>query len=245
MTKTRKPKTKSVLAWHFLPNDGRTRYSNEQVTVGSTLKVRGPIIPCVWGLHASKRLSDAMFYAPGHLLCRVRLWGSIRWDQPESDKLVARNRKVLAMADVTEVLKDFLVETLIETGHKLENRGDHLNHRTWACIYMLRDYRRGVDVALEQWEAEYNMCTSFNDALSDSGALRPAFRAVRGPKYPILRYDALAVSDTSSTLYRVATALSGEQTSEAWGREGNRLNAKLEKRVLAYLKTHGKGQTHA
>ena len=70
-------------AWYFsaanvLPNgDGR------KIVIGETLTVTGDIIPCERGLHASVSAFDALQYAPGPLLWRVELGGTVVPDGPQ------------------------------------------------------------------------------------------------------------------------------------------------------------------
>lgn len=92
------------LAWHFAPDNGRTRHSNEPIVEGEWLEVEGKLRMCSWGLHASKKLIDALKFAPGALCCRVELQGDIVYGD---DKLVARRRRVLQMVDATDLLHEF------------------------------------------------------------------------------------------------------------------------------------------
>ncbi len=90
-------RAKSVLGWWFCaPNADGTillpHGDGREVRVGETLIVTGPIVPCSSGLHASSRAIDALKYAPGSTVCRVRLSGTII---QEGDKLAASERKVL------------------------------------------------------------------------------------------------------------------------------------------------------
>ena len=39
-------KKQSILAWHFLPAGGKTQFSHEIVTVGSTLEAKGKLVLC-------------------------------------------------------------------------------------------------------------------------------------------------------------------------------------------------------
>src|SRR3990167_5345665 len=57
-------------------------------------------------MHGSIRPLDALQYAPGPIVCRVRLWGDVVQD---GDKLVARHREVIAMADATRTLHEFAI----------------------------------------------------------------------------------------------------------------------------------------
>jgi hypothetical protein len=95
-----------ILAWHFLPDDGMTRYEpRTKVVVGEWLSVDPHRLElCAYGLHASERLLDALQYAPGALLCRVEVAGRVlRAD----DKLCAERRRVIAWTDATHMLHEF------------------------------------------------------------------------------------------------------------------------------------------
>ena len=94
-----------LLAWHFLPADRRLRFGDRTlVEPGQTLTVEPPLELCTRGLHASVRPIDALFYAPGPILCRVSLSGEIIED---GDKVCAEHRTVLWMADATRTLHLF------------------------------------------------------------------------------------------------------------------------------------------
>lgn len=96
--------TQKILAWHWAPNTLRTRYSDEAIVVGQTLKAKGPLELCENGMHASLCPFDALQYAPGSMLCRVQLSGEvIKGD----DKLCARSRKTVAIYDADHMLHEF------------------------------------------------------------------------------------------------------------------------------------------
>ena len=91
------PKANGVLAWHFLMEDGKLNYlDKEPPPDGETLVHSGEIELCSSGLHASKNLWDALSYAPGPVLCRVRMGGTI---ENGDDKLVASERTILWRLD--------------------------------------------------------------------------------------------------------------------------------------------------
>ena len=99
-------KETKILAWRFLTNDRRLRYGPEDerllVEPGYIYSDPGPTVMCEHGMHASIRAYDALSYAPGPVICRVRLWGDVK---RASDKLVARHREVLWMADASSDLR--------------------------------------------------------------------------------------------------------------------------------------------
>jgi hypothetical protein len=106
----------TIEAWHFLPDDRRLRYGdNTLVEVGQTLTVDPAHLElCQYGLHASERALDALKYAPGSVICRVRLSGAII---EGDDKLCASERTVLWMADATEALRAFGRWCALEVAH--------------------------------------------------------------------------------------------------------------------------------
>ena len=92
----------SVLAWHFAGDklrDGRPLPAD-----GEWLEHDGPVVICESGLHASQRIIDALQYAPGATICRVRCQGDIA---RESDKIACRRRKIVWRIDGEELLRDF------------------------------------------------------------------------------------------------------------------------------------------
>ena len=92
----------TVHAWHFTGpqlKDGRAI-----PPVGETLRHDGAMMICHNGFHASERVIDALQYAPGNIIHRVRMSGEvIRQD----DKLCARERTILWSFNGEKVLRDF------------------------------------------------------------------------------------------------------------------------------------------
>jgi hypothetical protein len=100
----------TLLAWHFC--DDTLRDGRPIPADGVTLRHDGEIVPCESGLHASERLIDALQYAPGPLLCRVRLGGKM---VPHGDdKFAAAERTILWRFDATEVLRGFGLQCALE-----------------------------------------------------------------------------------------------------------------------------------
>jgi len=93
-----------ILAWHFLAEDRRLRFGEREVVeVGKTYTAEGPLVMCANGMHGSRRVLDALHFAPGPIVCRVALMGK-RID--DADKSVARSRHVLWMLDATDLLHE-------------------------------------------------------------------------------------------------------------------------------------------
>lgn len=99
---------KTMKAWHFVKQDRRLGYEdNRIVKTGRTYKVskNKPLELCLYGLHGSKRIIDALKWAPGPVVCRVDLLGEILLH--DTDKSVAYERRVLWMYDATMILRKF------------------------------------------------------------------------------------------------------------------------------------------
>ena len=91
--------------WHFINQDRNLGYGdNRLVKAGRTYKVDCKPILCDKGLHASKCPLDALGYASSAIICRVELGGTIIHGDEQS---VATERKVLWIADATDVLRKF------------------------------------------------------------------------------------------------------------------------------------------
>ena len=127
---------KSVMAWWFAvaPEDGVLRLPHGDgrvVEVGKTLTVDRPIIPCERGLHASVRAIDALQYAPGSFVCRVKCGGEV---VHEHDKLACSERTVVWMADATNVLHRFAVETARSALKAERKRGREPHPDSWRVL---------------------------------------------------------------------------------------------------------------
>jgi len=94
----------AIKAWHFAASDRKLGYGDGRLIVkGRTLKYTGkePIELCKRGLHGSERILDALYYAPGEIICRVELSGDIIRG---TDKIVATERTCLWWLDATSLL---------------------------------------------------------------------------------------------------------------------------------------------
>jgi hypothetical protein len=93
-------------AWHFLAEDKKLSHGDGRVVeVGKTLTCDPEKVKiCVFGFHGALRAIDALYYAPGPVVCWVELGGRTI---SENDKTVASERTVLWMADATKVLHEF------------------------------------------------------------------------------------------------------------------------------------------
>ena len=85
------------------------RYGRPAPKVGEWLEHEGPIKMCETGLHASRRIIDALQYAPGPWCAVVE----IEEAQEQEDKLVCRKRKIIKIANVEKVLREFAVQCAV------------------------------------------------------------------------------------------------------------------------------------
>jgi hypothetical protein len=135
-----------MLGWHFLREDKRLRWgSTEIVKPGKWLRVEGDLLMCEHGLHASKRAIDALEYAPGPIICRVELRGDMIHD---TDKSVARERRVVWMADATYTLHEFACRCAEDALARIENP----DPRSIAAIAAKRAWLKG-DITDHQLDA--------------------------------------------------------------------------------------------
>jgi len=94
--------TEPFLAWHFTA--ATLRDGSPIPADNVTLTHVGPLVICQSGLHASKRLIDALRYAPGATICRVEISGQV---ERQADKLCATERTILWRVRGDELLRLF------------------------------------------------------------------------------------------------------------------------------------------
>ena len=144
-------------AWHFVRDDKRLGYGdNRIVKVGRTHKVKGEPVLCNHGLHASVRLIDALGYADSSILTRVELGGTIIKGY---DKVVATERTVLWMSDISDLLHRFACD---EAGRALKER-KITDERSWNAIKTKRLWLQGkaTDAELDAaWDAAWSAARS-------------------------------------------------------------------------------------
>ncbi|MBU0944485.1 MAG: hypothetical protein KKE53_08530 [Proteobacteria bacterium] len=107
---------KPVKAWHFSTADKCLRYGDNRIILkGITHRIKwpwtdenrkvwdGPSL-CNAGLHGSKKIINALQYAPGPYIWRVELSGAM---VVGDDKIAATERKYLWGLDATDILRRF------------------------------------------------------------------------------------------------------------------------------------------
>jgi hypothetical protein len=196
-----------VLGWHWLPDNGCLRHPpHTKVEVGQTLTAEGPLELCENGMHASRRALDALQYAPGAIVCRVELSGEI---VEGHDKLCARHRKVLAMADATKTLHEFACWCAEQALLREREAGREPNPRSWAAIEVKRKWLKGeanddrLDVAwAEAWDAVWPAARDATRAARDAAwavardAVRAAWAAACDAAWAVARDAAWDAQNT-------------------------------------------------
>ena len=96
-----------MLGWHFLAKDRRLKYGDKRlVNAGETLRTEDTPVMCMRGMHASKRIMDALKYAPtdAAIVCHVRLSDGVLHSD---DKSVAHERTCIWWVHAEAVLHEF------------------------------------------------------------------------------------------------------------------------------------------
>ena len=125
-------------AWYFAAEDRKLRHDDGRlVEKGVTHEVDCKPVLCEKGLHASKRILDALSYAPGPILCRVELGGVIVYG---NDKSVATKRTYIEIIDATDLLREFARKCALKVIH------------LWDAPRVVRDFLETGDEALINYE---------------------------------------------------------------------------------------------
>jgi len=102
-------------AWYFSSEDRKLRYGdNRIIKAGLTHKVTCKPVLCESGLHGSKKILDALSYAPGPIVWRVELGGDV---DIGDDKISATERHYLWGYDATDVLRRFARRCALDVIH--------------------------------------------------------------------------------------------------------------------------------
>jgi len=192
-----------IQAWHFV---GAALRDGAPIPAdGVTLRHDGPLTLCASGFHASVRLIDALYYAPGATLCRVTMGGEIIH---ESDKVVATERTILWRIDATELLRLFARQCALDVAH------------LWRPPGMSASVRKYLETGDEKLRAAGDAARAAAMAAGDAG---DAARAAR----------AAARAAASSAAWAAAwAAWAARAAAEAAGDAGAAQNTRLE--AMAY-----------
>ena len=136
--------SETVMAYHFVGD--RLRDGRPVPPDGEWLVHDGPLVLCQTGLHASRHPFDALTYAPGPILCRVEMAGTII---ESDDKLVASRRRIVARVDATVLCRDFARACARDVLHLwdapdvvrryLDTGDDTIRDAAWAAAWAASD----------------------------------------------------------------------------------------------------------
>ena len=119
------------IAWHFTGD--KLRDGSPIPPIGHTLVHAGKIEMCVSGYHWSRTPFQALIYAPGPLLHKVRIGGTIR--ETKGDKGVSSERTILATIDATQLMRRFAADQALSVAH------------LWPMPDVVREYLVDLDEA--------------------------------------------------------------------------------------------------
>ena len=171
--------TKPIKAWWFASADRKLANGDGRLIRRNTTHVhRGDLVLCQSGLHASRRITDALKWAPGPILCRVECGGEV---VEGADKLVCTRRKYLAVVDATAVLLKFarlcaldVIDNWDAPGvviRYLRTGDEQLRAAAWAAM----DAMDAMDARGAAWAAR-----DARDAMDARGAQEARLRRLAG-----------------------------------------------------------------
>lgn len=102
----------NTTAWHFTGD--KLRDGRSVPAIGETLVYKGEILWCRRGLYASCNPFDALYHARGNTLHKVLC---NRIEISGDDKLVCRERTIIANIDATELLRSFAQKCALDVTH--------------------------------------------------------------------------------------------------------------------------------
>jgi hypothetical protein len=219
----------TTLWFHFLPDDGRLQFGRRRrVDVGTTLSIRGRPVLCRRGFHASARAIDALRYAPGALVCRVRLGGEI---VVGDDKVSAQQRTVLWMADATRTLHEFACWAAEGALDAIASRGETVDPRSRRAIEVKRLWLDGQATDEElaaAWAAAWDAAWDAARFAAEAAARDAARAAAWAAAWDAARDAAWAAARDAAWAAAWVAA-----RDAAWDAALDDMNAELERRLLA------------
>lgn len=175
-------------AFYFATHERKLRRDdNRPIVVGETHTVDVEPIPCVRGLHASKQLLDALWYAPGSILYLVELGGQI---VETSDKVCASSRTYLAEFDANQLLVKFACQCALEV------------------VEQIRPYTKDYDLIVEFLKSSTDLSAADVARATARATARAsndaAYAAARAASYAV--YATAGVVDVARAAARAARA---------------------------------------
>ena len=136
-------------AYHFLKGNMCGGYGSEPAwKIGEERSIKGKLVMCEHGYHASPSWRDALSYAKGNMACIVELSGEIVKD---TDKYVARTRKLIDARNAEKVLRTWSCDCAERALKKAKVKDE----RCWDAIKIARLYNKGKATKEELAAAEF------------------------------------------------------------------------------------------
>lgn len=187
--------SKAIKAWHFLADTGTLRDERPAPDDGVWLRHDGPVEMCSKGLHASRKVIDALQYAPGALVCRVECREVV---DEQSDKLVCRERRILWRVDASRVLRSFARKCAMDVVHLWD-----------APEVVVRYLKTGVEeIRAAAWDAARAASRSSDGAAAKAADWAAAWAAARASDGAASRAAAWAVARAAA--WDAAWAVDGD-----------------------------------
>jgi hypothetical protein len=249
-----------MLGWYFAEESKRLRYGDDRnIELGKTHAVSCEPILCQQGLHASKRIIDALQYAPGNIIYQIKLSHNIVHG---NDKSVAKRRKYLAGGvDIGPELRLFARQCALDVIHLWDAPQvvvDYLNTGDERLMAVAEDAARSAvrsaawattrGAARDAWAAAWSAardaasgaarCAAWTAARAAEGAARAAAAAAREAARDAAWAAAReAARDARDAAWAAAwAAASGATPAAAAENARNAQNIRLEQLVLQRIK---------
>ncbi len=176
-----------IKAYHFLKDDMCGGYGDEPAwEIKEKRTIKGKLIMCEWGYHASPSWYDALGYAKGSMACIVELSGQIKKD---TNKYVARSRKLIQAKDATKILRTWGCDCA-ERALKKANIKDE---RSWEAIKTARLFNEGK-ATRKELDAARDAVRDAARAAARDAARDAAWDAVRDAAWDAVRDAARAAA---------------------------------------------------
>ena len=166
-----------------IPDDGIEQYDTNR-----------PLELCRHGYHASTDILDAMKYAPGPILRRVRCSGKII---EQNDKLVCRRRTEIWRYDCTRVLRLWACWCTRRTLQRERDAGREPDPRSWVAVDVAERYAHGkaTDDELSAaysaaWDAAYSAARDAAEYAAWNAAYSAAYSAAKYTARDAAKYAA-------------------------------------------------------
>ena len=185
-----------------------------RIEIGHTHHVHGTITPCENGLHLSVNALDALNYAPGNIIWRVRGFGTIVCN---TDKAACSDRKYLRGGiDVSDVLRNFARLCALDV------------ISLWDAPYTVRQYLRTGDPRIRDaaWAAAGAAAgaAAWDAARATAGAAaRAAARATAGAAAWATAWDAARDAAGAAAWDAAGAAARATAWDAAWDAQNKRL----------------------